>query len=465
MSSLTRWVLSHKRLVVAFWIAMTVAGVAAAGPATRALTLEFSIPDKEGSITNAEIAKRYAGTGGEAMPLLPVISLPAGKTVESPGVRADLAKVDATLERALPGARVASYPSTGDRAFVSRDGHTVYALVYPTGADRDDFGTNTEAARKASAALRGATVGGAPVHVTGFDALAEESGGNNDGPGVARRGGDRRDRRAARAAVRVRLRAGGRPARDGGGVDHDQLRAAARADRADRGVAGRAVPDRADRARRGDRLLAAGRVALARGARARPHRRRGGAAGDGVRRPRRRVQRPHRRDRAVRAVRAAGAVPALDGLRRDADPARLDRRRHHAAPDRAVDVRDAARLAAQAHRRQGEPRLDALGRGRLAPPLDGGHRRAADDRSRWRAPRSRSSSGPPTPRRSRSPAAPRPGSRRSRTPASARAPCSRTRSSSTAGPTRRRSPRPSTGSTASTARSRPPPPTGAAMAR
>ena len=184
MSSLTRWVLSHKRLVVAFWIAMTVAGVAAAGPATRALTLEFSIPDKEGSITNAEIAKRYAGTGGEAMPLLPVVSLPAGKTVESPGVRADLAKVDATLERALPGARVASYPSTGDRAFVSRDGHTVYALVYPTGADRDDFGTNTEAARKASAALRGATVGGAPVHVTGFDALAEESGGNNDGPGL-----------------------------------------------------------------------------------------------------------------------------------------------------------------------------------------------------------------------------------------------------------------------------------------
>ena len=184
MSSLTRWVLSHKRLVVAFWIVMTVAGVAAAGPATRALTLESSIPDKEGSITNAEIVKRYAGTGGEATPLLPVISLPAGKTVESPGVRADLAKLDTTLERALPGARIASYPSTGDRAFVSRDGHTVYALVYATGADRDDFGTNTEAARKASAAVKGATVGGAPVHVTGFDALADESGGNNDGPGL-----------------------------------------------------------------------------------------------------------------------------------------------------------------------------------------------------------------------------------------------------------------------------------------
>src|SRR5215203_3256314 len=183
MSSLTRWVLSHKRTVVVFWIAMAVAGVAAAGPATRALTQEFSVPDKEGSVTNLEIAKRYNGTGGDAVPLLPVIALPAGKTVESPGIRGDLVKLDKTLERALPGARIASYPSTGDRTFVSRDGRTVYALVYPTGADASDFGSNTEAARKASGAVKHLTVGGAPIHVTGFDALEGETGGG-EGPGV-----------------------------------------------------------------------------------------------------------------------------------------------------------------------------------------------------------------------------------------------------------------------------------------
>ena len=141
------------------------------------------MPDKEGSVTNVEIAKRYAGTGGEAVPLLPVVTLPAGKTVESPGVRADLAKVDATLKQALPGARIASYASTGDRVFASKDGRTVYALVYPTGADESDFGNNTEAARAASRALAGATVAGAPIHVTGFDALEGESGGD-EGPGV-----------------------------------------------------------------------------------------------------------------------------------------------------------------------------------------------------------------------------------------------------------------------------------------
>jgi RND superfamily putative drug exporter len=183
MSSLTRWILAHKRTVVLFWVVMTVGGIVAAGPATRALEQEFSVPEKEGSITNAEIAKRYAGTGGDAVPLLPVIALPEGTTVTSPGVRADLAKLDATLERALPGARIASYPSTGDPAFHSRDGRTVYALVYPTGADMSDFGNNTEAARKASRALDGVTVAGAPVHVTGFDALADESGGD-EGPGV-----------------------------------------------------------------------------------------------------------------------------------------------------------------------------------------------------------------------------------------------------------------------------------------
>jgi hypothetical protein len=54
----------------------------------------------------------------------------------------------------------------------------VYALAYPTGASADDFGPNRDAARKATHALAGMTVAGAPVHVTGFDALAEGTGGD-----------------------------------------------------------------------------------------------------------------------------------------------------------------------------------------------------------------------------------------------------------------------------------------------
>jgi RND superfamily putative drug exporter len=183
MSVLTRWVLAHKRTVVLTWLALTIAGVAAAGPASRALNPELSVPNKEGWTTNAAINDRYRGTGGDSAPLLPVVTLPKGQTVDSPGVRAELSRVDARLREALPGSRIASYASTGDKAFVSGDGRTTFALAYPRPDPGSTFGENPQAERAARHALQGATVGGAPVRLTGFDALQQESGGGG-GPGV-----------------------------------------------------------------------------------------------------------------------------------------------------------------------------------------------------------------------------------------------------------------------------------------
>ena len=184
MSSLTRWVLTHKRTVVLTWIVLTIAGIAAAGPATDALDPEFSVPNKEGWETNVAIAKHYRGTGGDTSPLIPVVTLPKGTPADSPRVRADLAKVDRALENALPGSRVASYASTHDRTFVSKDGHTTFAVVYPQPDPNSAFGENPQAEKAASAALKGATVAGQPVHLTGFDALFEDSGADSDGPGL-----------------------------------------------------------------------------------------------------------------------------------------------------------------------------------------------------------------------------------------------------------------------------------------
>jgi putative drug exporter of the RND superfamily len=183
VSSLTRWVLAHKKIVVISWIVLTVAGIAAAGPASRALDQEFSVPEKEGWETNLAINEHYRGTG-DAAPLIPVTTLPAGESVDSPAVKSDLERMDAELQQALPGSRIASYASTGDRAFVSDDGRTTYALVYPTPDPDQQFGENPEAEKAASAAVRGTTVGGSPVHLTGFDALAEDSGADSEGPGV-----------------------------------------------------------------------------------------------------------------------------------------------------------------------------------------------------------------------------------------------------------------------------------------
>jgi RND superfamily putative drug exporter len=183
VSSLTRWVLAHKRIVVVSWIVLTIAGMAAAGPASEALDQEFSVPNEEGWETNVQIAQKYGGTGGDSAPLLPVVTLPAGRTVESPGVREDLRRLDARLEEALPGARIASLSSTGDRAFVSDDGRTVFALAYPRPDADSQFGANPNAEKNARAAIEGMTVAGSPVHLTGFDALSEDAGGN-EGPGV-----------------------------------------------------------------------------------------------------------------------------------------------------------------------------------------------------------------------------------------------------------------------------------------
>src|SRR3954465_2602878 len=183
MSAVTHLVLKHKRAVVISWVLLTIAGMAAAGPASRALDPEFSVPGGEGWETNVAIERRYQGTGGNSAPLLPVVTLPAGQTVDSPGVRAQVTGLDRRLARALPGARSASYASTGDRAFVSRDGRTVYGLIYPRPGKDSQFGQNPAAARAARAALNGVRVAGHPVHLTGLDALSTQSGGD-EGPGV-----------------------------------------------------------------------------------------------------------------------------------------------------------------------------------------------------------------------------------------------------------------------------------------
>src|SRR5215211_3851856 len=168
MNALTRFVLDHKRLVVAFWVAVTIPAFAAIGPAGSALSQQFKIPGREGFETNKELAEIY-GAGGDVAPIVPVVTLPEGKTVDSPGVRAELDAALSKVEAALPESMSASFASTGDRAFVSDDGRTTFALVYIPAAGGLDPGQAE--ARAAQAALTGVTVGGAAVEVTGLDAL------------------------------------------------------------------------------------------------------------------------------------------------------------------------------------------------------------------------------------------------------------------------------------------------------
>jgi len=180
MASVTRWILRHRLIVAAFWIVVALVGMASSASATKALSQQFAPPaGYEGVDTNTAILHTY-GTGGDAAPLVPVIVLPRGATVATPGVRGQLAAAFAAVGAALPGARVISYASTGNRAFVSADGRTTFALVYPLVRG----GLQAPPVPAVTRALITHPIVGAWVRVTGRDALASWSNGGGGTPGV-----------------------------------------------------------------------------------------------------------------------------------------------------------------------------------------------------------------------------------------------------------------------------------------
>jgi RND superfamily putative drug exporter len=182
LNRLTETVLRHKRLVAATWIALTLIGMAASGPASEALDQRFSVPGREGWEASQEILALY-GNGGETLPFVAVAKLPEGKNVNSPGVRAELTRVEEVARKSVPRARIAGYGSTGDKAFVSEDGSTAFVYVFPGRSD-DPFGANVEAMRDYRDALQDVKVSGAPVLLTGYDALFDSSGEGAEGPGL-----------------------------------------------------------------------------------------------------------------------------------------------------------------------------------------------------------------------------------------------------------------------------------------
>ena len=182
MQTLTHRVLRHKRLVAVTWILLTLVGMAAAGPASEALDQRFSVPNREGWETSQDIHRAY-GNGGEAWPMIPVVSLPEGTTVESKGVKQELAQLEAKAQDAVPKSRVAGYGSTGDDAFVSDDGRTAFVYVFPPRADTDWEG-NLDLSAALAKAIEGDSVGGGEVRLTGYDALYDSTSEGTEGPGV-----------------------------------------------------------------------------------------------------------------------------------------------------------------------------------------------------------------------------------------------------------------------------------------
>ena len=179
MARLTRWVLDHKLVVFLAWLALTLAGGATAQVTTNRLTVQFTLPGSEGYQANTVLVSAY-GNGGTEPSLVPVITLPQGTTVDTPGVKAQLAGAFATMQKAYPAARMVSYASTGDRLFVSSDGRTTYGLIF-THFSGSSAPPENDVIKHSVA---GMTVAGAPILFTGYDDLNLNNGNDNNGPGV-----------------------------------------------------------------------------------------------------------------------------------------------------------------------------------------------------------------------------------------------------------------------------------------
>jgi len=161
------------------WLAVLAAALAGAGHVGGRLSQQFSLPGQPGYEANQRILRAYHN-GGQSAPLVPVITLPAGTTVDSPGVRARLARGFGAVARNDHAVRVVSYSSAGDRGFVANGGRTTFGLVFTPGTGRLDDNQSARAAA-ITATLR-AAVPGSSVWVTGLPALS--GGGRSSDPGV-----------------------------------------------------------------------------------------------------------------------------------------------------------------------------------------------------------------------------------------------------------------------------------------
>ncbi len=167
MSTLTRFVLRHKLLVVAFWLVVALAGAMTASSTTKRLTTSFAMPGAAFR-ADARIQRLYLRNGAQD-PTVPVVTLPAGTTVRTPGIARRLDRAFAAVRHVIPTARVADFATTRNSAFITRDGRSTYALIFTP--ETDPIGPGDLTAR-IQRAISAAAPSAWQVRTTGIEALA-----------------------------------------------------------------------------------------------------------------------------------------------------------------------------------------------------------------------------------------------------------------------------------------------------
>jgi RND superfamily putative drug exporter len=142
MDALSRWATRHRLTVGLLWLAITIVGIVLA-PSVSSRLKSGNHLHSAAYTANQQIAKQYGGATSD--PGVLVLDLPAGQTVQSTGVAAELHAVDAQIARAAPAVRVVSYATTGSQTLVGTGGESTIVLAYPPhdGSDIDAAAVDT----------------------------------------------------------------------------------------------------------------------------------------------------------------------------------------------------------------------------------------------------------------------------------------------------------------------------------
>ena len=174
LARLAHLIVRRRRAVIVAWILLTIFGGFSAGQVSKRWFESFSIPGYSSYEANQRTLKTF-GTGEQA-PLVAVFRTSGDVTKET-----GIAKAIAAAARINPGSRVSSFWSTGSRAYVSTDGHTAFAEIYPPATPT--FSSSVHIAQVRSA-LKSTAPPGVTTYLTGRDALYDASSGGGQGPSI-----------------------------------------------------------------------------------------------------------------------------------------------------------------------------------------------------------------------------------------------------------------------------------------
>src|SRR5437764_1315012 len=172
LATLAHAIVRRRRFVIVAWLVLTLFGAFSAGQVSKRWFESFSIPGYSAYEANQRTLKTF-GTGEQA-PLVAVFHS-AGKVTDAAGIKNAIAAAAKVNE----GSRVSSYWSTGSQAYVSKDGHTTFAEIYPPGTPTFSSSVHIDQVR---AKMKAATPSGGKANLTGRDPIIDASSGGGQAP-------------------------------------------------------------------------------------------------------------------------------------------------------------------------------------------------------------------------------------------------------------------------------------------